>query len=210
MHATLIFKHFDWLSAENCFKEISLIVLHFTVQKIASAHSWTCDFWSLKQLLCQLHHSHCPWSCLVPRRRWMLVLLCLTNPKSIQISIFVFSIQLTVNKCSYEVRQWLDSNIWGRNPIKAQPLPISVCFLNGPSLFLLIFVFSANKQYNFCNKTMWQNVHPVYSTGIWIHNLQNMSHVPQPLGQCMLFVISVTRLGDLLGFGQLFKAFGNN
>ena len=53
MHATLIFKHFDWLSAENCFKEISLIVLHFTVQKIASAHSWTCDFWSLKQLLCQ-------------------------------------------------------------------------------------------------------------------------------------------------------------
>ena len=49
-------------------------------------------------------------------------------------------------------------------------------------LFRLFSVFS-NKQYNFYNKSMWKNVHPVYSTGIWTHNLLNMSRHPLPLDQ---------------------------
>ena len=40
-------------------------------------------------------------------------------------------------------------------------------------------VFS-NKQYNFYNK--WKNVHPVYATGIWTHNLSNMSRHPLDQG----------------------------
>ena len=52
----------------------------------------------------------------------------------------------------------------------------SAIFLNGPSpaSFSFIFVFS-NKHYNFYNKDMWKNVHPVYSAGIQTHNHQNMS-----------------------------------
>ena len=51
--------------------------------------------------------------------------------------------------------------------VKGQPRP----------LFRLFFVFS-NKQYNFYNKSMWKNVHPIYGAGIWTHNLLNMSHLP--------------------------------
>ena len=50
---------------------------------------------------------------------------------------------------------------------KGQPWP----------LFRLFSVFS-NKQYNFYNKYMWKNVHPVYGAGIWTHNLQNVSLFP--------------------------------
>ena len=46
-----------------------------------------------------------------------------------------------------------------------------------PGLFLIIFVFS-NKHYNIYSKYMWKNVHPVYSGGIWRHDLQNLSLLP--------------------------------
>ena len=46
-----------------------------------------------------------------------------------------------------------------------------------PASFRLFSVFS-NKQYNFYNKSMWKNVHPVYSAEIWTHDLSNMSHHP--------------------------------
>ena len=47
---------------------------------------------------------------------------------------------------------------------------------NGPiqPLFCLFLVF-LNKQYNFFNKYMWKNVHPVYGARIQTHNLQNVS-----------------------------------
>ena len=44
-------------------------------------------------------------------------------------------------------------------------------------LFHLFTVFS-NKHYNFYNKYMWKNVHPVYGAGIRTHNLWNMSLLP--------------------------------
>ena len=42
-------------------------------------------------------------------------------------------------------------------------------------LFHLFLVFSNKHHYNFYNKLMWKNVRPVYSAGIWTHDLQNMS-----------------------------------
>ena len=48
---------------------------------------------------------------------------------------------------------------------------------NGPtpaSFFCLFSVFS-NKHYNFYNKYMWKNIHPVYGAGIWTHDLWNVS-----------------------------------
>ena len=33
-----------------------------------------------------------------------------------------------------------------------------------------------NKTYNFNNKLMWKNAHPIYCAWIWTHDLQNMSH----------------------------------
>ena len=51
-----------------------------------------------------------------------------------------------------------------------------------PASFWFIFVFS-NKHYIFYNKYMWKNVHPVYSTGIRTHDLQDMSLHPKPLDQ---------------------------
>ena len=44
-------------------------------------------------------------------------------------------------------------------------------------LFRLFLVFS-NKQYNFCNKKLWKNVHPEYGAGIRTHNLSDMSRHP--------------------------------
>ena len=44
-------------------------------------------------------------------------------------------------------------------------------------LFYLFFVFS-NKQYNFLQQINVKNVHPVYSTGIRIHDLSNASRHP--------------------------------
>ena len=41
-------------------------------------------------------------------------------------------------------------------------------------LFRLFSIFS-NKHYNFYNKYMWKNVHPVYGAGIRTHNIWNMS-----------------------------------
>ena len=41
-------------------------------------------------------------------------------------------------------------------------------------LFRLFSVFS-NKHYNFYNKYMWKNVHPVYGAGIRTHDLRNVS-----------------------------------
>ena len=45
-------------------------------------------------------------------------------------------------------------------------------------LFHLFLVFSNKHYYNFYNKYMWQNVDPVYDTGIRTHDLQNMSLFP--------------------------------
>ena len=47
----------------------------------------------------------------------------------------------------------------------------------GQPLLRLFSVFSS-KQYNFYNKTMWKNVHPVYGARIRTHNLLNMSRHP--------------------------------
>ena len=41
-------------------------------------------------------------------------------------------------------------------------------------LFRLLLVFSNKHHYNFFNKCMWKNVHPVYGTGIRTHNLWNV------------------------------------
>ena len=51
-----------------------------------------------------------------------------------------------------------------------------------PASFCVFLVFS-NKQYNFYNKYMLKNLHPVYGAGIPTHNLQNVSLFPQPLDQ---------------------------
>ena len=40
-----------------------------------------------------------------------------------------------------------------------------------PSLFLIYFWFYSNEHDNFYNKSMWKNVHPVYSVGIRTHVL---------------------------------------
>ena len=53
------------------------------------------------------------------------------------------------------------------------------------SFFVYLSVFS-NKQYNFFNKLMWKNVHPVYGAGIRNHNLSNISRHPLPLDQGLL------------------------
>ena len=47
----------------------------------------------------------------------------------------------------------------------------------------LFRLFSAlsNKQYNFYNKSMWKNVHPLYNAGIWTHDISYMSRHPLPL-----------------------------
>ena len=52
-----------------------------------------------------------------------------------------------------------------------------------PSLFFCLFSVFSNKQYNFYNKYMWKNVHPVYGAGIWTHDLQNVSLFSSPLDQ---------------------------
>ena len=53
-------------------------------------------------------------------------------------------------------------------------------FLNwaNPGLFYCLFSVFSNKYYNFYNKYMWKNVHPVYSVGIRTHDLCNMSLLP--------------------------------
>ena len=45
-------------------------------------------------------------------------------------------------------------------------------------MFFRLFSVFSNKQYNFYNKYMWKNVHPVYGAGIQTHNLQNVSLFP--------------------------------
>ena len=48
-----------------------------------------------------------------------------------------------------------------------------------PDLFFVYFRSFSNKhQYNFYNKSMWINVHPLYSAGIWTHSLHNASLIP--------------------------------
>ena len=48
-----------------------------------------------------------------------------------------------------------------------------------PGLFYHLFsVFSNKHHYNFCNKYMWKNVHPVYGARIRTHDLWNMSLLP--------------------------------
>ena len=51
-------------------------------------------------------------------------------------------------------------------------------------LFYCLFsVFSNKHHYNFYNKCMWKNVHPVYSARIRIHDVQNTIVLPEPLDQ---------------------------
>ena len=45
-------------------------------------------------------------------------------------------------------------------------------------LFHFFLVFSNKHHYNFYNKSMRKNFHPVYSAGIRTHNLLYMSHHP--------------------------------
>ena len=47
-----------------------------------------------------------------------------------------------------------------------------------PSPLIILFPVFSNKHYNFHNKYMWKNVHPVYGAGIQTHNLSNMSRLP--------------------------------
>ena len=46
-----------------------------------------------------------------------------------------------------------------------------------PGLFLIYYQSFSNKQYNFYNKSLWKNVHPVYGAGIRTHDLSNMRHL---------------------------------
>ena len=46
-----------------------------------------------------------------------------------------------------------------------------------PAYFSFIFVFS-NTHYNFYNKKLWKNVHPVYSAGIQTRDLWITSLLP--------------------------------
>ena len=93
--------------------------------------------------------------------------------------IFVFSMQMTVGKCSINFCRWLDSNrgsldiVIDSLPTEPQPLPnISHCFIDFDgecfhkmSFFLkwailgLCFVYFwpfSNKQYKFYSKLMWK------------------------------------------------------
>ena len=45
-------------------------------------------------------------------------------------------------------------------------------------LFCLFSVFSKQTSIQYYNKLMWKNVHPVYGTWIWTHDLQNVSLLP--------------------------------
>ena len=54
---------------------------------------------------------------------------------------------------------------------------------------------------------------PIYK--LYVHKVFVLSLIPEVMVNLFslctyLFGISVTRLGDLLDFGELFKAFGNN
>ena len=51
-----------------------------------------------------------------------------------------------------------------------------------PDSFSFIFVFSS-KYYNLTTNRYVKNVHPVYSAGIWTHDLWNMSLLPWPQDQ---------------------------
>ena len=50
-------------------------------------------------------------------------------------------------------------------------------------LIRLFSVFSNKYHYNFYNRYMWKNVHPVYGAGIQTHDLRNVSLFPLPLDQ---------------------------
>ena len=68
----------------------------------------------------------------------------------------------------------------GQPYIDASPYKVRDYFLKMGQprpLFRLFLVFS-NKHYNFYNKYMWKNVHPVYGPGIRTHELWNMSLFP--------------------------------
>ena len=79
-------------------------------------------------------------------------------------------------------------------------------FLNGPSAasFSFIFIFS-NKYYIFYNKYVWENVHPELGARIWTHNLHLTSLLPSQADPIDTYLNSVTRLGNLLDFGQVLK-----
>ena len=51
------------------------------------------------------------------------------------------------------------------------------------ALFYLPIFGPFKQQYNFYNKSMWKNVHPIYSTGIRTHDLLDPSLLTQPLDQ---------------------------
>ena len=46
---------------------------------------------------------------------------------------------------------------------------------------LVLFIFSLFQTNYFYKKSIWENVHPVYSAGIRTHNLQDVSLFPLPL-----------------------------
>ena len=52
-----------------------------------------------------------------------------------------------------------------------------------PGPLIHLNLVNSNKQYNFYNKSIRKNVHPVYSAGIQTHNLSNFIRHPQPLDQ---------------------------
>ena len=63
--------------------------------------------------------------------------------------------------------------------IEKSTIHLFTLFKNGPSRPLLhLFSVFQNKQYNFYNKSMCKNVHPVYSAGIRTYDLQIVSHTP--------------------------------
>ena len=122
----------------------------------------------------------------------------------------VFSIQLTVNKCSINFYRWLISN---RGPLvsettalptEPQPLPHTcLIFLS----FNLLLIYTSRSGFHNGRRlhsavekpkisVLYITVHCGIRRQLWLAwiSLKN----------------SVTRLGNLLDFGQLFKAFGNN
>ena len=47
---------------------------------------------------------------------------------------------------------------------------------------------------------MWKNAHPVYSAGIRIQDLQNMSLLPKPLDRELIVHYSLVKIADAIFF----------
>ena len=72
-----------------------------------------------------------------------------------------------VVQIQFEIKIFYFWSFWNRALLMGQPRP------------LLLFSVFLNKQYNFTtNQCEKCHVHPIYGSGIWTHDLSNMSRLP--------------------------------